>query len=49
MSTTYSTLISVAQLQALIHQRFVIATDHAQLAHFPRYLKAMQIRILRAQ
>ena len=40
-----------AQLQALIHQRFVIATDHAQLAHFPRYLKAMQIRMdkLRAE
>ena len=33
------------QLQTLIHKRFVIQTDHAQLAHFPRYLKAMQVRI----
>ncbi len=34
-----------AQLQALVHKRFVADTDHAQLSHFPRYLKAMQIRI----
>jgi ATP-dependent helicase HrpA len=34
-----------AQLQMLVHKRFVIDTDHAQLAHFPRYLKAMQVRI----
>ncbi len=34
-----------AQLQALVHQRFVSETEHAQLAHFPRYLKAMQVRI----
>ncbi len=34
-----------AQLQALIHKRFVADTDHLQLAHFPRYLKAMQVRI----
>ncbi len=34
-----------AQLQALVHKRFVADTDHAQLAHFPRYLKAMQVRL----
>ena len=34
-----------AQLQMLVHKRFVIDTDHAQLAHFPRYLKAIQVRI----
>ncbi len=34
-----------AQLQALVHKRFVADTDHAQLSHFPRYLKAMQVRI----
>ena len=34
-----------SQLQALVHQRFVIDTGHAQLAHFPRYLKAMQVRL----
>jgi ATP-dependent helicase HrpA len=34
-----------SQLQALIHQRFVGDTEHAQLAHFPRYLKAMQVRL----
>ncbi len=34
-----------AQLQMLVHKRFVSDTDHAQLAHFPRYLKAMQVRI----
>jgi len=33
------------QLQALVHKRFVADTDHAQLSHFPRYLKAMQLRI----
>jgi ATP-dependent helicase HrpA len=34
-----------AQLQMLVHKRFVSDTDHTQLAHFPRYLKAMQVRI----
>ncbi len=34
-----------SQLQALVHKRFVIETEHAQLAHFPRYLKAMQVRL----
>ncbi len=34
-----------AQLQALVHKRFVADTGHAQLSHFPRYLKAMQVRI----
>jgi ATP-dependent helicase HrpA len=34
-----------AQLQALIGKRFVEEHDYAQLAHFPRYLKAMQVRL----
>jgi len=34
-----------AQLQMLVHKRFVSDTDHAQLAHFPRYLKAIQVRV----
>ncbi len=34
-----------AQLQSLVHKRFVADTDHAQLTHFPRYLKAIQVRI----
>lgn len=34
-----------AQLQGLIHKRFVADTDHTQLAHFPRYLKALQVRL----
>ncbi len=34
-----------AQLQALVHKRFVADTPHAQLSHFPRYLKAMSVRL----
>ena len=34
-----------SQLQALVHKRFVAETEHSQLAHFPRYLKAMQVRM----
>ena len=34
-----------AQLQGLVHKRFVTETEYAQLAHFPRYLKAINIRI----
>ena len=34
-----------SQVLSLIHKRFVVETEHAQLAHFPRYLKAMQIRL----
>jgi len=34
-----------AQLQQLIGKRFVADTDYAQLAHFPRYLKAIATRI----
>lgn len=33
------------QLQRLIGKRFLIDTPYAQLAHFPRYLKAMAGRI----
>ena len=34
-----------SQLQALIGKRFVAETDYAQLAHFPRYLKAINVRL----
>jgi ATP-dependent helicase HrpA len=34
-----------AQLQSLIHKRFVVETEYGQLAHFPRYLKAVQVRL----
>jgi ATP-dependent helicase HrpA len=34
-----------AQLDALIGKRFVIDTPYAQLAHFPRYLKGIALRI----
>jgi ATP-dependent helicase HrpA len=34
-----------AQLQSLIHKRFAVETEHGQLAHFPRYLKAVQVRL----
>lgn len=34
-----------AQLQQLITKRFIADNDFAQLAHFPRYLKAITIRI----
>ncbi|GAB3628471.1 ATP-dependent RNA helicase HrpA [Pandoraea terrae] len=34
-----------AQLQRLIGKRFMVDTPYAQLAHFPRYLKAMAARI----
>jgi ATP-dependent helicase HrpA len=34
-----------AQLQALVHKRFLLESDYAQLAHFPRYLKAMNVRL----
>ncbi|SDQ33185.1 ATP-dependent RNA helicase HrpA [Paraburkholderia tuberum] len=33
------------QLDALIGKRFVVDTPYAQLAHFPRYLKGMALRI----
>ena len=34
-----------SQLQSLIHKWFVVETDHGQLAHFPRYLKAVLVRL----
>ncbi len=34
-----------AQLQGLLHKRFLADNDYAQLAHFPRYLKALNVRI----
>ncbi|HEY0061546.1 MAG TPA: ATP-dependent RNA helicase HrpA [Telluria sp.] len=33
------------QLQGLVHKRFLIENEYAQLAHFPRYLKAINVRI----
>ncbi|MFZ3286493.1 MAG: ATP-dependent RNA helicase HrpA, partial [Telluria sp.] len=34
-----------AQLQGLVHKRFLSDNDYAQLAHFPRYLRAINVRI----
>ncbi len=34
-----------AQLQALVGKRFIVDNDYAQLAHFPRYLKAINVRL----
>jgi ATP-dependent helicase HrpA len=34
-----------AQLQGLVHPRFIADNEYSQLAHFPRYLKAMNVRI----
>jgi ATP-dependent helicase HrpA len=34
-----------AQLQGLVNKRFLSENDYSQLAHFPRYLKAMNVRI----
>ncbi|RJG19110.1 ATP-dependent RNA helicase HrpA [Massilia cavernae] len=33
------------QLQGLVHKRFVGETEYAQLSHFPRYLKAINVRL----
>ncbi|PWF42887.1 DUF3418 domain-containing protein, partial [Massilia glaciei] len=33
------------QLQGLVHKRFLADNEYAQLAHFPRYLKAINVRI----
>jgi ATP-dependent helicase HrpA len=37
------------QLQRLVPKRFLVATPYAQLQHFPRYLKAVQLRIDKAR
>ncbi|MEA5097559.1 MAG: ATP-dependent RNA helicase HrpA, partial [Burkholderiaceae bacterium] len=34
-----------SQVQALIGKRFLLDNDYAQLAHFPRYLKAIGLRL----
>ncbi|MGX4640516.1 ATP-dependent RNA helicase HrpA [Massilia sp. SYSU DXS3249] len=34
-----------AQLAGLVHKRFIADNEYSQLAHFPRYLKAMNIRL----
>ncbi len=34
-----------AQLQGLVHKRFIADTEYSQLAHFPRYLKAINVRM----
>ena len=33
------------QLQALVNKRFLSDNEYSQLAHFPRYLKAINVRI----
>ncbi len=34
-----------AQLQALVGKRFIADNEYQQLAHFPRYLKALNVRL----
>ena len=34
-----------AQLAGLVHKRFIADNEYSQLAHFPRYLKAMNVRL----
>ena len=34
-----------SQVQGLIGKRFLLDNDYAQLAHFPRYLKAINVRL----
>jgi ATP-dependent helicase HrpA len=34
-----------SQLQGLVHKRFLSENEYSQLAHFPRYLKAINVRI----
>ncbi len=34
-----------SQLQGLVHKRFLVDNEYAQVAHFPRYLKAINVRI----
>jgi ATP-dependent helicase HrpA len=34
-----------SQLQGLVHKRFIAETEYSQLSHFPRYLKALNVRI----
>ncbi|OON61102.1 ATP-dependent RNA helicase HrpA [Massilia sp. KIM] len=33
------------QLRGLVHKRFILENEYSQLAHFPRYLKAINVRI----
>ncbi len=33
------------QLKELVHKRFIADTEYSQLSHFPRYLKAMNVRL----
>ena len=34
-----------AQLQGLVNKRFLLDNEYAQIAHFPRYLKAINVRL----
>ncbi|PKV45397.1 ATP-dependent helicase HrpA [Janthinobacterium sp. 61] len=34
-----------SQLQGLVHKRFLTENEYTQLAHFPRYLKAINVRL----
>ncbi|SFC87922.1 ATP-dependent RNA helicase HrpA [Massilia yuzhufengensis] len=34
-----------AQLQGLVHKRFIADNEYSQLSHFPRYLKAINVRL----
>ncbi|WP_020652795.1 ATP-dependent RNA helicase HrpA [Massilia niastensis] len=34
-----------SQLQGLVHKRFIADNEYSQLSHFPRYLKAINVRL----
>ncbi len=34
-----------SQLQSLMHKRFIVETPYLQLVHYPRYLKAIAVRL----
>ena len=34
-----------SQVQGLVGKRFILDTDHGQLSHYPRYLKAIGVRL----
>jgi ATP-dependent helicase HrpA len=34
-----------SQVQGLVSKRFIVDTDYGQLSHFPRYLKAISVRL----
>ncbi|MDO8440238.1 MAG: DUF3418 domain-containing protein, partial [Polaromonas sp.] len=44
-TATEAALDAAQQLQRLVHKRFLTTTPYTQLQHFPRYLKAITLRL----